>query len=753
MSSPNAYVEAFLTKKPKEGITIAQTRLKDAMALDMELAEYFKERSQIEEAYAKSLAKASKRLYIMDPGVLGHFAPVWELLLKEFNQVASYHSEMAHQVSQAVEKPLRASPSEDYHRLQQLEPLIQSLESKNKLSSVKGSLFKKSRNSTSSSAKSGSWQHEGVEYLNLHQKLDQARLTRLKTLVQDFEKIQSEQLMKRVEMASITLSAAEVFDVEHDIDDFCRERGKGLHTLDYDGQSTTTANSSRQRSSTISSHDSHRSTSKFKSVFMKKKKTDDGSFSSQQHGGYADVREEEELPSPQTSFTTNSTPAVVPEHQHAPAPAESTSTPTMNSAPLIDAEGFSIPQSSNSFPTIASDVSSRNTSDDLDSDFQSLKLNQKLQINIKNDAVQEESTEANESFNKMASMLRERTPTITRRARGRRDIGSRSQTDSTLFASTPNYGLETPRANSMISTSSNDTSHSNPFMAASSPTVSNHPFNAAYGVSPQTQSPSMANAGVTLSDAPVSWLQPIPEVNQQQQQQQQQHLSVSILEKTTLTSPDALLISGQIMVSHHGSTSSSPIPLQLHHMDGMQQFLPNPQYITQQADGVYMLNTSQMHNDRPVPCFAYEINSSALALPVRLLPSWKCVDGVSYLMIKHSKNAVLDASKLSGHVYVNMPDQQVTNVQSTPQGTWDVVKHRLTWKLSDLLEQYGDGASQQQQQRLLAKFYVDGHGAPQPVHLNYQWHDTLASGLSITCGSLEIKHMDTAVQSHQIVYM
>ncbi|GAN05662.1 hypothetical protein MAM1_0098d05135 [Mucor ambiguus] len=738
MSSPNVYAEAFLTKKPKEGIVIAQARLKDAMALDMELAEYFKERSQIEEAYAKSLAKASKRLYIMDPGVLGHFAPVWELLLKEFNQVANYHSEMAHQISQTIEKPLRASPSEDYHRLQQLEPLIQSFENKNKLSSVKGSLFRKSRNSTSSSAKSGSWQHEGVEYLSLHQKLDQARLTRLKALVQDFEKIQSEQLMKRVEMASITLSAAEVFDVEHDIDDFCRERGKGLHTLDYDGQSAiTTANSSRQRSSTLSSHDSHRSTSKFKSVFMKKKKTEED--------GYADVGVEEKVPSPQTSFATDSAPTAVP----VPAPAESTSTPTMNSAPFIDAEGFSIPQSSSSFPTIASDISSRNTSDDIDSDFQSLKLNQKLQINIKNDAVQEESVEAHESFNKMASMLRERTPTITRRARGRRDTVNRSQTDSTLFSSTPNHGPENPRANSMISTASNDTSNSNPFVTAPSPTVSSHPFNAAYNVPPQTQPPSMTNTGVTLSDAPVNWLHPIPEAGQQQQQ----YLSVSILEKTTLTSTDTLLISGQIMVSHHGSVSAKPIPLQLHHMDGMQQFLPNPHYITQQADGVYMLNTSQLQSDSPVPCFAYEVNSSVLALPVRLLPSWKCVDGISYLMIKHNKNAVLDPSKLSGHVYVNMPDQQVTNVQSTPQGIWDVAKHRLTWKMTDLLGQYGDGASQQQQQRLLAKFYIDGHGSPQPVHLNYQWHDALASGLSITSGSLEIKHMDTTVQSHQIVYM
>lgn len=37
----------------------------------------------------------------------------------------------------------------------------------------------------------------------------------------------------------------------------------------------------------------------------------------------------------------------------------------------------------------------------------SLKLNQKLQINIKDDIVPIETTEANETFNKMASMLRE----------------------------------------------------------------------------------------------------------------------------------------------------------------------------------------------------------------------------------------------------------------------------------------------------------------------------------------------------------
>ncbi|CEP08093.1 hypothetical protein [Parasitella parasitica] len=726
------------TKKPKEGILIAQTRLKDAMALDMEIAEYFKERSQIEDVYAKSLAKASKRLYTMDPGVLGHFAPIWELLLKELNQVATYHAEMAHKVSQNIEKPLRASPSEDYQRLQQLEPLIQSIEIKsNKLSSVKGSIFKKSK-SSSPGSKKGSWQNEGVEYLNLHQKIDEARLTRLKTLVEDFEKIQSEQLMRRVEMANVTLSAAEVFDVQHDINDFCRERGKGLTTLGHDGRHNGISgiDNREERSTTLTSHDSHRSTNKWLTR---------SSYSSQ-HESYSDVGEEDHV----RSFTPETAAQPVPDQRHVLAGVnESISTPTTaNSTPLVDAEGFSIPQSSNSFPTIASDISSRNASEDLDSDFQSLKLNQKLQINIKNDALQEESVDANESFNKMAHMLRERTPTITRRARGRRDLVNRSQTESTLFSSTPNYGFDNMLSNSMISNTSNDTGSSNPFTAAPSPTLSNSNFNTL----PQpSQSPALSLSGITSGDTPSSWLQPIPEVNQQETSQ---YLLVFILEKVTLTSPDSILISGQIKISHHGPTSASKpsVALHLHHSDSMEKLSPNPQYISQKEDGSYSLNSSNFQSDAPVPCFAYQVKTSALALPVRLSPSWKCVDGTSYLMIKHSKNTVTEMSELNGSVQVNMPDQQVTSVQSSPQGVWDVTKHRLTWKLDDLLQQYAQ-SKENSQQRLLAKFYTNGCGSPQPVQLNYQWHNNLASGLSVSCDSIEIKQTETVVQSHQVVYM
>jgi hypothetical protein len=299
------------------------------------------------------------------------------------------------------------------------------------------------------------------------------------------------------------------------------------------------------------------------------------------------------------------------------------------------------------------------------------------------------------------------------------------------------------RANSMASFVSSET---NPFVTTPSPVISN--FDSAFAITQPTQtSPRQA---ITLSDPSIgngsTFLQSIPEV-----QHQQQGLSIIIRERTNLNHPSLLSVSGQILISYHGDAlPSTNVPIQLHHIDGIEQLTPNPQFIIEQ-DGQYLINTSQFTNhDQAVICFTYTLKTSTLALPVRISPSWKCVENVSYLIIKHNKNIVVDASKLRGVLQVVVTDQQVNNVQSTPQGIWDVTKQRLTWNINDLFAQYEQSNTEQ---RLLAKFYIEGTGTPQPVYLNYQIKDSLISGLSVSCDALDIKQLETIVQSDHIVYM
>ncbi|KAG2229593.1 hypothetical protein INT48_001904 [Thamnidium elegans] len=653
MSQTKDYVEAFLTKKPKEGITIVQERLKDSVTLDKELAEYFKERAEIEEDYAKSLAKASKRLYTMDPGVLGHFAPIWELLLKEFNQVANYHSELAYRVSQEIEIPLRSPASQDYQALEQMEPIIHSIENKNRLSSVKGSIFKKSGKST--------WETQGVEYLTLAQKMDESRLSRVKESVAKFEQIQSQQLMKRAELTKKTLSVANAFDIQHDIRDFCSERSKGLALL-------------RPRSN---SHDSQRSTTssnKFKSVFMKKKKQDkEHSYSSDQHSLHS------------ISESLDTTIPVATKLPSVTSTNESSLPNIQQGIPLVDAEGYSIPITTGQFPTIASDLSSRNKSDDLDSDFQ------------------------------RSSIIR-------------------SQTDSSLNSMYNDSNM----ANSVTSLSSLRSSTSNPFLQSqqsTSPSLSN--------TTPFSSSPQQVHTP-TSEVTTTNWqLQPIME-------DQQPDLHFSIHEKTNMIDKHhQLVVDGQVFVTYTGQTNT-PIQINPFQIQGIQQLIPNPQYITS-TDQNYIIETNQLPQGQAVLCFTYRVSLNGdgrIALPIRLLPSWKCVDGISYLMIKHNRHPLVKDVKGSVHVFYD----KVNSVQSTPQGTWQTETKCLTWQLEDLLHQY---EQQEGNPRLLAKFLLEENhvGTIQPIHFNYLVKGALVTGFTIDLvDNQPLKQtLETTVQSENIL--
>ncbi|RCI02135.1 hypothetical protein CU098_012063 [Rhizopus stolonifer] len=271
-------------------------------------------------------------------------------------------------------------------------------------------------------------------------------------------------------------------------------------------------------------------------------------------------------------------------------------------------------------------------------------------------------------------------------------------------------------------------SETNPFITSSSMALSN--FNT-------VSTPSLHHSPtITTRNSETSLqLAPIPET--------QQPLSVSIVEKTRVTGSN-MYVAGQVLITCHSNTGS--IPIQLNGLDHIQNLRPRSPYVIVQADG-YVINTSHFEPGKPVACFMFDINTDTSQLPLQLVAFWKCVDGISYLIVKHSKNIDIDPSKIKGSVSVAMEDQ-VNNVQSTPQGVWDTVKNRLTWQISDLMQQYQPDSPQQ---RLLAKFYIEGKGSSQPIYFNYCLEDNTLPNISIQSDAVEIKQ--SIVQSNQVVYM
>lgn len=108
---PNAYANAFVHIKPKDGAHLVQNRLHKARILTEELAEYFAARRELETAYLKALQKISKRSFLSDPSFVGlGFAEVYQRLVLEIGEVASIHGELEKKIGEECEVTMRNAP-------------------------------------------------------------------------------------------------------------------------------------------------------------------------------------------------------------------------------------------------------------------------------------------------------------------------------------------------------------------------------------------------------------------------------------------------------------------------------------------------------------------------------------------------------------------------------------------------------------------------------------------------------------------
>ncbi|KAI8083546.1 Muniscin C-terminal mu homology domain-containing protein [Thamnidium elegans] len=225
------YVDTFITERPRNGINSPHSRLVSAIKLNDELAEYFRDRALIEDTYAKSIAKLTKKNYISNKTALGTFLPLWELLQVELSRAVSIHTEFSTDITENIEHPLRSciQSSKEYQDIQKMEDHIQRIARDYDDLDIKIQKHKKSAKGEAKAAdymkqqeqKLAEWKQMAPDYFQKHQLVDEGRWNTIKSVAGIFESLQHTHASKIIEMTTNTVIAVEHMNVDDEIAAFC----------------------------------------------------------------------------------------------------------------------------------------------------------------------------------------------------------------------------------------------------------------------------------------------------------------------------------------------------------------------------------------------------------------------------------------------------------------------------------------------------------------------------------------------------
>ncbi|KAI9289304.1 Muniscin C-terminal mu homology domain-containing protein [Umbelopsis sp. AD052] len=777
------YVRAFLTENPEVGLDILSNRYKDAQKLDTELADYFKERASIEDQYAKSLVKSSKKLFMSDPTVLGKLAPVWSKLLEELTETSNIHAALAHSIMTEIEVEMR-NQSQRYHAPQQMLQHGMSefatsgkKNKKNKkgLDRTGSMLFKRGtseKNILQNQAES-TWSVKGPEILSDLQVADTRRLDHVKRTIQKFEEIQTEHLKQQISMADTTLSLCISYDVEEEVNDFARTHGRNLKVLQPRGQGymqktqptptrtapaavplsapapapapvpvappsttqPTTPTSVPQQPSpqllprptgTLSNGAPRKSSNRESKLFSALTSIRRKPKGEKLHDTPSDYNSQMEIIAEPPSLgrpqleQADSSQYYTPIRQLSEA-----SLPVQSpSAVPVDDQGYSVPPATKS--RIPDFDTGDNVSDVLFDDEQQRAANVKYHVDIKQNTVHEENEEDNHTLQRMASMLKEKNSSVPRRPRGRRDLARNSTlnerwpTDASLNVATP-HGVVRD-----ASVSTFDSNSYNPFLASS--VESHHSPTSMTPSSSVSASPTMGSMELPAMHSPLPTVEESSSLN----------LAASIVETVNLSLTNGevehIQVIGEIALQCSGPASTADmLVFRVEKQNNIESLLPNKNILRtlNEEEGIFGIGRAEASalRGRNVVCFKYKLKPSSISsndvLPLNFIPAWRVEETCIKLMIKCQANANMTAKHAT--LWVKPGSKNVTSVQSTPQGTWNPERTVLSWDADNIKM---DGSSNQ----LLARFAITPNTATTKpmVALTFSSDGPSASNISIT---------------------
>ncbi|KAF2664483.1 hypothetical protein BT63DRAFT_483188 [Microthyrium microscopicum] len=104
------YPSMLKSLQPTQAVTLLNGRLNHIRAINSDVAEWLLERRRIEEQYAISLRKLSKKPLSQDQLDLGIFTTPWQKIVESTETLANSHHTFARNIEGEVEKPLRNFP-------------------------------------------------------------------------------------------------------------------------------------------------------------------------------------------------------------------------------------------------------------------------------------------------------------------------------------------------------------------------------------------------------------------------------------------------------------------------------------------------------------------------------------------------------------------------------------------------------------------------------------------------------------------
>ncbi|KAF3935958.1 hypothetical protein ABW19_dt0205305 [Dactylella cylindrospora] len=806
-------------------------RLHRVQLLNTEIADWIAERRKVEEAYVLGLQKLCKRPSPNEASELGAFLTPWQRIVSSTASLATSHHVYSQKLETEVERPVRefAASNKEWVSLRTMEGNLTSLskaidtsEEKVEKLKKKGKRAEPSKVAEATSGlkdAQGNWESQSPFIFEQLQAVDEARVTHLRESLTRMQTLELDQTDQVKSLMEATVQALLDVNTSDEIKSYANRvcGGKAGSITSRPGSqrarqgpiiqtpSIVTDDSVSVQSSGSAEKGSHGLGGGLRRLgtVLKGRNRNSAIFPSYSHSPVEHRSSNDRLglgfgkgsafgshspnnSSHNLSVPSAETPSSSREHQPEPTEIQVTvpqspkvaspsspikpepPTPTAASSSnqiTTDSEGYSVPPPQKS---LVDDIP--------DAESHEIEQAPAFKLEIRNDVIPEEETEAADAMTKVATTLRAQQ-TVSKRNRGRRDVRN------TIYGGLPDATIATIATTATTSTAAPTTAPtaapietngaSNPTQPSDTGSPSQPPAPPAeaspsLAPAPPTFSPTATDSGTPLTGNTInhhplgSPFTPLKMIRQSTLASDAGSDTQSIMSGLSATSQGAqsikhpslnepgfsasmiehisaqfeaghaskVVVIGEIALANNaveGAPSRASESLRFDQYGMMEKISLNQSHISMGSQtGEYLVSLTNLRGT--AVSFRYQLKMDEASMqsypPLIVIPTWKLENHQASLILSYKPNPLFNnknsenlfsSPTLRNLVFITgVEGVQATSCQSKPSATFFKDRSRIAWRIPEV--KLGDEAGG----KLIARLFTDGLAKPMPVEARWE---------------------------------